>query len=323
LRRRRVRSLAIALAAALAGVVSLAEPVQTASAAAAGACDPARPSVNAFYGPAASEIYDNVFRNAFGIPNLPAGYTPQGMTTWPLPNGSSLLILGEYKKKHDSLLVAIDPSTGQNYGTVKIAEAHLGGIAIVGNWLFAQDKPNTNHEKVRKYDMNRLARAFLKSHNTGVYPYVGKTGPLQSVYWASFMSSYGGRLYAGHHGINDVLMYEYSVDSTGTLHKKHTYESPPLTDGVVVTADRFIFISHTDAPATWGTMTVTGRNARLSDGHIRCFAMPNLGEGTVLDHGTVYTVFESGAKGSHPTAADLIKYVHAAPYSSLSQLLPS
>jgi hypothetical protein len=137
------------------------------------------------------------------------------------------------------------------------------------------------------------------------------------------MSSYGGRLYAGHHGINDVLMYEYSVDSTGTLHKKHTYESPPLTDGVVVTADRFIFISHTDAPATWGTMTVTGRNARLSDGPIRCFAMPNLGEGTVLDHGTVYTVFESGAKGSHPTAADLIKYVHAAPYSSLSQLLPS
>jgi hypothetical protein len=323
LSRRRIRFLASALAGALASVVSLADPVQTVAAAAATGCDSARPSVSAFYGPAASEIYDNAFHNAFAIPNLPAGYTPQGMTTWPLPNGSSLLILGEYKKKHDSLLVAIDPSTGHSYGTVKIAEAHLGGIAIVGNWLFAQDKPNTNHEKVRKYDMGKLAKAFLSSHNTGVYPYVGKTGALQPVYWASFMSSYGGHLYTGHHGIKDVLMYEYSVDSTGTLHKKHKYQSPPLTDGVVVTGDRFIFISHTDAPDTFGTMTITGRHAHLSDASIRCFAMPNLGEGTVLDHGTLYTAFESGSIGSHPTAADRINDVHGASYTLLSQLLGS
>jgi hypothetical protein len=319
LSRHRIRSVAGVLVGGLAAAVfSVANPV---SAAAATSCDPPRPSVNAFYGPAASEIYDNVAHNAFATPNLAAGYKPQGMTTWPLPNGSSLIILGEYKNKHNSYLVAVDTTTGHTYGTVKIAEAHLGGIAIVGNWLFAQDKPNTNHEKVRKYDMSKLARAFLKSHNTGIYPYVGKTGPPQPVYWASFMSSYGGHLYTGHHGIKDVDMVEYSVSSAGVLRQVHVYQSPQLTDGVVVTADRFIFISHIDSANSFGIMTVTERTGHLSDRPIRCFAMPNLGEGAVLDHGIVYTVFESGSSGSHSTSADRIKYVHGASYSLLAQLL--
>ena len=317
--RPRIRSLASAAAGALAAaVISVANP---AHAAAATSCDPARPSVQAFYGPAASEIYDNVFQNAFGIPNLSKGYIPQGMTTWPLPNGSSLLIIGEYKPGHVSYLVAVDPSTGRTYGTVKISEAHLGGIAVVGNWLFVQDKPGTNHEKVRKYDMRTLAKAFLQSHNTGTNVYVRKSGGLQSVYWASFMSSYGGHLYAGHHGINDTNMVEYSVSSKGVLKQVHVYQSPQLTDGVVVTADRFIFVSHNDTNNSFGTMTITYRTARLSDRPIRCFAMPNLGEGAVLDHGVVFTVFESGAAGNHSTAADRITYVHAASYTLLSQLL--
>lgn len=320
MRPRRIKSLAGAVAGGLAAAaLSLASPTH---AAAATTCDAARPSLQSFYGPAASALYDSLFHNAFAIPHLSAGYTPQGMTTWPLPNGSSLLIIGEFKKKHDSQLIAVDPTTGKTYGTVKIAEAHLGGIAIVGNWLFVQDKPNTNHEKVRKYSMTKLAKAFLTSHNTGVYPYVGKTGPLQPVYWASFMTSYGGHLYTGHHGINDVNMVEYAVSSAGQLRQVHVYQSPQLTDGVVVTANRFIFISHTDSPSAFGTMTVTGRNAHLSDGPVRCFAMPNLGEGSVLDNGLVYTVFESGANGTHSSAADRVKYVHAASYSLLSQLLP-
>jgi len=317
--RPRIRSLASAAAGALAAaVLSVANP---AHAVAATSCDPARPSVQAFYGPAASEIYDSAFRNGFAIPNLSKGYVPQGMTTWHLPNGSSLIIIGEFKKGHVSYLVAVDPDTGHTYGTVKIKQAHLGGIAIVGNWLFAQDAPGTLHEKVRKYDMGTLARAFLKSHQTHTNQYVKQNGGLQSVYWASFMTSYGGHLFAGHHGINDVDMVEYAVSSAGVLRQVAVYQSPQLTDGVVVTADRFIFISHKDTANTFGTMTVTSRTRYLRDAPIRCFAMPNLGEGAVLDHGSVYTIFESGANGSHPTSANRIKYVHKAPYSVLSQLL--
>jgi hypothetical protein len=311
--------LASAVAGALAAAaISVANP---ASAATATSCDPARPSVQAFYGPAASQVYDSVFQNAFAIPNLSKGYTPQGMTSWALPNGSSLIIIGEYKKGHVSYLVAVDPTTGHTYGTVKIGEAHLGGIAVVGNWLFAQDKPGTLHEKVRKYDMNKLARAFLKSHETGTNQYVKRTGGLQKVYWASFMSSYGGHLYAGHHGINDVDMVEYAVSSTGKLKQVAVYQSPQLTDGVVVTADRFIFVSHKDTANTFGTMTITSRTRHLGDRPIHCFAMPNLGEGSVLDHGSVYTIYESGTGGNHATSADRITYVHKASYSALSRLL--
>jgi hypothetical protein len=321
LNRRRIRSVASALAGGLAAaVLSIASPTH-AAAAASYSCDAPRPSVDAFYGPAASAIYDNVFHNGFSIPNLSKGYTPQGMTTWNLPNGSSLIIIGEYKKGYDSYLVAVDPSTGHSYGTVKVAEAHLGGIAIVKNWLFVQDKPNTKGEKVRKYDMNKIAKALLKSHQTGTNPYVGKTGSLQKVYWASFMSSYGGHLYAGHHGINDVSMYEYSVSSKGKLKKVHVYQAPQLTDGVVVTADRFIFVSHGQTGEGYGRMTVAKRSAHLSSSSVRCFAMPNLGEGTVLDHGTVYTIFESGSSANHTGAADHIKSVHAASFTFLSQLL--
>ena len=314
------RTIAAALAGGIiAAVLGIADP---AHAAAATRCDPARPTVEAFYGAAASEIYDNAFQNAFSIPNLSKGYTPQGMTTWPLPNGSSLIIVGEYRTGYPSYLVAVDPSTGHTYGTVKVAEARLGGIAVVGKWLFAQDKPNTNGEKVRKYDMGKLARAFLKSHQTGTNPYVGRTGALQKVYWASFMSSYGGHLFTGHHGINKRSMYEYSVDADGTLHKKHVYEAPKLTDGVVVTADRFIFVSHGSSGNGFGIMTVAARSAHLSDHPLRCFAMPDLGEGAVLDHGTVYTAYESGSSANHSTVADHISYVHGAAYTLLSQLLP-
>jgi hypothetical protein len=306
------------LAAAVFGIVS---PAHAGAAVVLTGCDPARPSVQAFYGPAASEIYDNVFSNAFATPNLSKGYTPQGMTSWPLPNGSSLIIIGEFKKGYKSYLVAVDPNTGHTYGTVKVAEAHLGGIAVVGNWLFVQDKPGLNHEKVRKYDMRKLAAAFLKSHNTGTNPYVGKTGALQPVYWASFMSSYGGHLYAGHHGINDTNMVEYTVSKAGRLKQKTVYQAPQLTDGVVVTGDRFIFVSHNDSNNSFGTMTITKRSTHLSGSPIRCFAMPNLGEGAVLDHGVVYTVFESGAAGNHSSSADRVGHVHGASYTFLSRLL--
>jgi hypothetical protein len=318
--RRRSRSIAGAIAGGIiAAVLGIANP---AHAAAATRCDPARPTVEAFYGAAASEIYDNAFQNAFSIPNLSKGYTPQGMTTWPLPNGSSLIIIGEYRTGYPSYLVAVDPATGHTYGTVKVAEAHLGGIAVVGKWLFAQDKPNTSGEKVRKYDMGKLAKAFLKSHQTGTNPFVGKTGALQKVYWASFMSSYGGHLFTGHHGINKTSMYEYSVSSSGTLRKVRVYEAPQLTDGVVVTADRFIFVSHGGVNEGFGIMTVAARSAHLSDHPLRCFAMPNLGEGAVLDHGTVYTAYESASRANHSTSADHIPYVHGAAYNLLAQVLP-
>jgi hypothetical protein len=138
------------------------------------------------------------------------------------------------------------------------------------------------------------------------------------------MTSDGSYLWAGHHGLNDRNMYQYSVDSGGTLHRVGGgYEAPKYTDGVVVTPDRFIFVSHSrpNVQKGFGTMTVAARSAQPSANR-RCFAMPNLGEGAVLIDGIVYTVFESGAPGSHTASANRIKNLHRAEYSQLSVLLP-
>lgn len=288
-------------------------------------CDAARPSVQAFYGAAASLIYDNTFQVSAGIPNIAAGYVPQGMTSW-TRNGQTLLILGEFKDGQKSRLIAVDPHTGGIYGQVLVAPSHLGGIAIVGDWLFAQDQENAKAENVRKYRMSTLAAAFDTSHASGqrTKPYVGRSGALQKLnYWASFMTSDGSYLWAGHHGVDDRNMYRYSVESDGTLNRVGGgYEAPRYTDGVVVTPDRFIFVSHSrpDVPKGFGTMTVAARSAQLSANR-RCFAMPNLGEGAVLIDGIVYTVFESGVPGSRSPSADHIPYLHRAAYAQLSGLL--
>jgi len=289
-------------------------------------CDPARPAAKSFYGSAASAIYDAVFQRSFATPDLSAGYTPQGMTAWQQPDGSSLIVLGEFRNGHNSRLVALDPGSGRTYGTVEVAPSHLGGIAIVGNWLFAQDKPREGGEQVRKYAMSSLAAAFAASHASGgrTMPFVARTGALQNVYYASFLTSYGGSLWAGHHGIDASKMFEYRVDPNGTLHQVGGgYQVPKFTDGVVVTEDRFIFVSHAPAGTSrgFGTMTVAVRSANLSDFPRRCFAMPNLGEGATLVDGIVYTVFESGTPKSHPASANRIPYLHRADYSALAELL--
>jgi hypothetical protein len=289
-------------------------------------CDPARPAATAFYGSAASAIYDAVFSRAFAAPGLSAGYTPQGMTEWRAPDGRSLIVIGEFRKGHNSRLVAVDPDTGRTYGTVEVAPAHLGGVAIVGDWLFAQDKPRDGGEQVRKYAMSTLSAAFAASAASGgrTMPFVARTGALQDVYYASFLSSFGGSLWAGHHGINETKMFEYRVGPDGTLRQVGgAYQVPKFTDGVVVSADRFIFVSHAPAGTSrgFGTMTVAVRSANLSDHPRRCFAMPNLGEGTTLVGGRVYTVFESGTPKAHPASANRIPYLHRADYRALAGLL--
>lgn len=242
------------------------------------------------------------FDAAFTIPNLSKGYTPQGMTAWSDGHGHSLIILGEYRRGHRSLLVAVDPISSRVFGTVAVAQSHLGGIAIVNDWLFTQDHPHPGSEKIRRYKMSDLARAFNASQaHHGKAVYVRQTGkPQQLALWqfASFMSPYGGHLFAGHHGKGaSARMYEYAVGRDGWLTALPGWiQVPNLTDGVVVTGDRFVFSSHHGGK---GTMTVARRTSRLSP--ITTFDTPGPGEGTTLADGRVYVQFEGGHRYVYST----------------------
>jgi hypothetical protein len=248
------------------------------------------------------------FDAAFKVPNLSKGYTPQGMTAWSDGRGHSLIILGEYRRGHRSLLVAIDPISGRTFGTVSVAESHLGGIAIVDDWLFTQDHPHPGSEKVRRYKMSELAAAFNASQaHDGKAHYLAQTGkPQQLAKWqfASFMSPYRGHLFAGHHGRGaGSRMYEYAVAQDGRLHALPGWiQVPALTDGVAVTADRFVFSSHGHGA---GVMTVARRSQRLSP--ITTFDTPGPGEGTTIANGRLYVQFEGGQR-----------YVYATRYENLA-----
>jgi hypothetical protein len=255
-----------------------------------------------------SQSSSHRFDAAFTIPNLGKGYTPQGMTAWSDGHGHSLIILGEYRRGHRSLLVAVDPISSRVFGTVEVALSHLGGIAIVDDWLFAQDHPHPGSEKIRRYKMSDLAAAWNASqaHGGKAY-YVRRTGkPQQLAKWqfASFMSSYRGHLFAGHHGRGaGARMYEYAVGRDGWLSALPGWiQVPNLTDGVAVTGDRFVFSSRRGGT---GLMTVARRATRLSP--ITTFDTPGPGEGTTIANGRLYVQFEGGHR-----------YVYATPYQNLA-----
>ncbi|HEY2833407.1 MAG TPA: hypothetical protein VGJ14_13355 [Sporichthyaceae bacterium] len=286
-------------------------------------CDITGQGLKTFYpGPSGSALYDSLFKATFAVPYLSEDYTPQGMAVWPrwFNDGASLVVIGMYQKNHDSYLVGLDPSNGSVYGTIRVLEAHLGGIAVVGDWLFAQDQAQWGGESVRKYRLVDLAAAFEQSHTDGSKPYVKRWGGTQPVYNASFMSSYDGYLWAGHHGGTVDRMYQYSVSSDGVLTQVgDAWQVPAFTDGLVVTADRFIFMSHNVNGDEPGFVTVTAQNHYLSGAPGLCFGAPSLGEGAVYDNGQVLVVYESGSY-RFPKSANHVTHMHEAPYATLSTL---
>ncbi|HEY2833406.1 MAG TPA: hypothetical protein VGJ14_13350 [Sporichthyaceae bacterium] len=280
------------------------------------------PSTNSsrFYpGPSASYVYDETFRQSFAIPFL-STHTPQGMVVWPDWDGlhHKLLLIGMYRLGSPSYLVALDPDTGLPYATVTTEESHFGGLAVVGDWLIAQDRPRRGPERVRRYRLADLAVAFQKAHLTGTQPFVPHSADLQEIYGASFLATHDGYLWAGHYNANGPdRMFQYAVSSTGVLTPVgQAYEVPAQTQGLLVTDDRFVFESSLGTRS--GTMTVVERSPSISPLG-RCFATPSMGESLAVLDDRVLVVYESGS-ALYPKAQNRVTNLHIAPYAALSAL---
>jgi len=274
-----------------------------------------------FYpGPSASYVYDDMFRQSFAIPFL-STHTPQGMAVWPDWDGlhHQLLLIGMYRPGAASYLVALDPDTGLPYATVTTESSHFGGIAVVGDWLIAQDRPRRGPERVRRYRLKDLAMSLQRAHQTGTQPFVPHFGDLQEIYGASFMSAHDGHLWAGHYNANGPdRMWEYAVSKTGVMTPVgRAYEVPAETQGLLVTDDRFVFEGSL-GQSNKGTMTVVERSPSISPVG-RCFATPSMGEGLAALDDHVLVVYESGA-AAYSKATNRVTNLHIAPYASLSAL---
>ena len=274
-----------------------------------------------FYsGPSASAVYDATFAKGSAIPGLPE-YTPQDITTWPNWDGKghALLILGAYRPGEKSRLYGIDPRSGKTVGVVKIAEAHMGGVAVVGKWLIVQGSETSNTpEKVRHYKLSTL-RSKLKAKGT---PGLKATGDTQTMFSADFMSSFGGRIWTGRFGRvpADSKMYQYKVTAKGKLKRTGgSYQIPLKTQGVMVTAERFVF--QTSAVLGQADLWVVERGPHdIAQAKGRCFRNPSMAEGLTLYDGKVYAVYESGADQYRERAVNPITRLHKAEWSDLKRL---
>jgi hypothetical protein len=275
----------------------------------------------AFYdGPSASKDYDTAFARAFAIPYLDS-YTPQGMAVWDNWNGhhDTLVLIGMYRKNHRSYLVAIDPGSGKRYATVQVSEAHLGGIAIAGKYLFAQDAAYRGDEPIRHYKLSTLKAAFQQAHKHGAKPFVAKSGGVQYVHGASFMTSYHGHVWAGHFDSDETdKMYEYRVTDKGKLKKVGSaWQVPAQTQGVLVLSDRFLF--NVSDIYDQGSLIITTKHRHLDDADSRCFRVPAMGESLARLGDDVLIDFE-GASHKYPDAVNRVPDVHVAPLSRVRSL---
>lgn len=275
------------------------------------------PGSDFYPGPSASAVYDETFAQGPAIPDLPT-YTPQGLTTWRDWDGAGhdLLVLGTYLKGHRSRLYGIDPASGARVGSVYIAEAHAGGVAIAGSWLFVQSVQGNSNGAVRRYRLSDL-RAKMSADRT---PYLSAAGS-QGVYSAEFMGSYGGYIWSGHYrSTGPDKMYQYKVGSDGKLSVVgSSWKVPPKTQGVLVTADRFVF-SSSEGTTGAGKLRVTTKTHDYTTAAGRCFRSPSMSEGITSWDGKAYLAFEGASQLYASAARNPVANLHKASVATLSAL---
>jgi hypothetical protein len=282
-------------------------------------------AASSFYdGPQASRAYDREFRTAFRIPHLP-DYIPQGMTSWPNWDGSGadLLLIGLYRgtvaENEQSLIAAVDAGSGEHVGSVRISNSHLGGIALAGDYLFAQHSVTRSREKVRRYRLSSLRAGLQQARLTGEQPFIGRLKDLQELHGADFMTTQGDRVWAGRYAeADDDRMYEYRVGPGGRLEPTGSaYPIPPRTQGALVSDAALVFNTTNHSRA--GVMVVAERTDSADRDRV-CFASPSMGEGMALVGDDAFNLFE-GASYRYPKAVNRVKNLHVASMRSLENLL--
>ena len=325
LRRATVGVTAVVVAATATGVATLARPSGAAPAVAAVTakaitCSTSSSGKSAsFYsGPSVSYAYDRRFSATKAIvPNLDT-HTPQGVAMWHNWDGKGhdLLLVTAYRDGARAYVHGIDRATGAHINTAEIAATHAGGIAISGNWIFISGAG----QSIRKYRTSDMRLAM--NHRRG-HLYISSVGTPRAVHGASFLSTYGGYLYAGlFNPTGRDRMYAYKIASNGSLTTQPGgYQIPTKTQGVAVTGTRFIF-STSYGRRNRGNIYVVKRGySSLDSAKLYCFRSPSMNEGVTSYGSTLYVTFESGSYEYRSTALNPITRLHKAAMSSLTNLV--
>jgi hypothetical protein len=294
-----------------------------------------------YQGKATSDVYDNRFKQSHRIPFLPE-YVPQGLATWsdwPYGQGDDLLVVASYDPDGgQALIIGIDARTGRQMGVARIADSHVGGIAVFEElgWAFVS---GARAGTVRKYSLRKLADAI----STSAKKTVEADGEAIKVIGSSFLTSHNATstLWAGEFKASakdgQPLMKAYKVNKEGELSDAGgIWQVPIKTQGLVVTKDVFIYSTSHDRDKRsnlWVVRRGKGE-AVLDDARLFCFRSPSMSEGIAVYGDNLYVAYESGAAKFNPSEGpgpgpdkpnlprNIIKNLHRAPLASLKELPP-
>jgi hypothetical protein len=275
-------------------------------------------------GPTASYRYDVRFSGGPALsPTVLDSRTPQGLGTWHDWDGGTadLLVYAGYRNGSDAYIQGINPANGNRTTIARIADSHVGGVAISGGWAFVSGRAASDgHHTIRKYRLRDLRAAFKSSSST----YVKQVGEARHVYGASFIASQGGYLFAGkfNQGGRDK-MYRYKVNADGSLTTQTGAITVPMkTQGLAVTKGHFFF-STSYGRENRSNVYVVKRGASLDGSGATCFRAPSMSEGMTLWDNKAYLLFESGSyayRGDSKTR-NVITRLHKVKVGDLTSLL--
>lgn len=264
----------------------------TNASAAIGACYDATPNSTG------TPKYNGLFAGAVRIPPalLENGWVPQGLALWQNwdGQGNNLLLGTAYDARlgsSRSAMQGINPASGQATTRVFLPESHVGGVAVVGQWIYVSNGEGV----IARYSASTV-RAALQRPATAPLTLAPLTN--HYVYGSSFLGMFGGSLYAGRFDENSSnWMQRLIVEQTsGALVVAESIAVPPKTQGVAVMQSHYIF-STSYGRTNRSNIYVVRRNgyANWSQASGTCMRAPNMAEGITVGAGAVFVTFESGS----------------------------
>jgi len=300
-----------------------------------------------FYrGDSASTTYDATFKLGHEIPAAVLdSYVPQGLGTWRNWNGAGediLLQTGYNDTAHRAAVVGMVPRGGSTQapqlklpGERGFVDAHVGGAAVVGPWLFVAGPEAGGLPTILRYKLDKV-RAALASGRPLKAQAQQTINPGTPGFHASFMSADGATIWIGTFDENSRnRMYQYGVGPKGGLKRlggaNAWTQVPKKTQGLAVTDTHFIF-STSHGSENRSNVYVVRRGKRFLDNaypqDLVCFAAPSMSEGITLSGGEAFLTFESGSYKYRSDPCDkpifegdctrnVINHLHRAPLAAL------